>query len=151
MKTKHHQTAGGVVVDEQGRLLVIVRDVERDGRIIHEVRLPKGHIDPGETPEAAAFREVREESGYGHLETLADLGTAHSAFDFRGKHHEREERYFLMRLTSPEREIPQPTGPEEALFEPAWLDPAEAEVKMTYASEREFVRRARQHPSVRGD
>lgn len=151
MKTKQHQTAGGVVLDEQGRLLVIVRDIERDGRVVHEVRLPKGHIDPGETPEDAALREVQEESGYAHLAILADLGTAHSAFEFRGKHHERDERYFLMRLTSPEHETPQPTGPEEALFQPAWLDPAEAEAMMTYVSEREFVRRARQHPSVQGD
>ena len=53
MKAKHHETAGGVVIDPSGRMLVIVRDIEREGRVIHEVRLPKGHIDPGESAEVA--------------------------------------------------------------------------------------------------
>jgi 8-oxo-dGTP pyrophosphatase MutT (NUDIX family) len=142
MKTKHHVTAGGVVLDDTGRLLVLERDIERDGRLVHEVRLPKGHIDPGETPEQAAVREVREESGYGHLEITADLGHAHSTFDFRGHHNERDEQYFLMRLSAPERQAPEPTGEEEALFVPAWLEPETALARLTYESEREFVRRA---------
>ncbi len=142
MKTQYHETAGGVVVDPSGRMLVIVRDIEREGHMVHEVRLPKGHIDPGETPEEAALREVGEESGYAALEVIADLGSCHSAFDFRGKHHERDERYFLMRLTDPRRGEPQPTGPEEALFHPEWLESAQAAAQLTYESEREFARRA---------
>lgn len=145
MKTKSHATAGGVVVDAAGRILVIERDVERDGRIVHEVRLPKGHIDPGETPEAAALREVGEESGYWEVEITGDLGTARSEFDFRGKHHVRQERYFLMRLLRDENRGQRVRpGSEEALFAPHWLDPAEAEARMTYPSEREFVQRARE-------
>ena len=142
MKTKHHETAGGVVIDPSGRMLVIVRDIEREGRIVHEVRLPKGHIDPGETPEQAALREVGEESGYAALQIIADLGSCHSTFDFRGAHNERDEHYFLMCLTDSRRGVPQPTGPDEALFHPEWLDPAEAATQLTYESEREFARRA---------
>lgn len=143
MKTKHHRTAGGVVLDAKGRVLVITRDVMREGGLTHEVRLPKGHLDPGETEEAGAMREVGEESGYWNLRIVAGLGEAVSEFDFKKKHHVREERYFLMALTSPDRGAPAPTGKEEALFSPAWMDLAEAEMAMTYASEQDFVARAR--------
>jgi len=149
---KRHRTAGGVVVDAAGRMLAIERDVERDGRMVHEVRLPKGHIDPGETPEAAALREVGEETGYWDLEITADLGTTRSAFDFRGKHHVRDERYFLMRLVRDEnRGQRMHPDSEEALFTPCWLDPAEAEARMTYPSERVFIRRARERLSASYD
>lgn len=143
MKTKFHIVAGGVVINEEGRVLVLERHVERDGQVVHEVRLPKGHIDPGETPEEAAVREVGEESGYWKVSITGDLGLAHSSFAFKGKHHERDERYFLMRLENPVREAPEPSGKEEALFQPQWLDLDEAETLMTYASEQEFIRRAR--------
>ncbi len=143
MKTKYHETAGGVVINNENRVLVLERDVNREGTIIHEVRLPKGHIDPGETPQQAALREVWEESGYAGLKIIADLGEAHSTFDFRGKHHERNERYFLMRLTSQDRGAPHPDeGSEEALFQPAWLPLPQAENLLTYPSEQDFIRRA---------
>ena len=141
-KSKPHETAGGVVVNEQGKLLVLVRDIERDGAMRHEVRLPKGHIDPGESPEAAAVREVCEESGYCAVEIIADLGVGRSEFEFRGKHHTREERYYLMRLTRDERQPPAPTNDEEALFDAEWLAPEDARTAMTYASEQDFICRA---------
>lgn len=53
-------SAGGVVVDARGRIALIR---ERDRRRRRRWTLPKGRIDPGETPEAAALREVREEAG----------------------------------------------------------------------------------------
>ncbi len=141
MSAKRHSTAGGVVLDDQNRMLVIVRDVARDGKTVHEVRLPKGHIDPGETPEQAALREVREETGYQGLEITADLGTSVSRYEFQGKRHERTERYFLMRLTAPGRGMAQPMSPEEALFVPQWMTPRDAAETLTYESEREFARR----------
>ena len=139
---RHHQTAGGIVVNARGEFLVLVRDVVREGKIVHEVRLPKGHIDPGETDEVAAKREVLEESGYGATEIVADLGTARSFFHFRDEDHVRDERYFLMRLTEDVREAPQPTHPDEALFEPQWLSPTDAVAALTYDSEQDFAQRA---------
>jgi 8-oxo-dGTP pyrophosphatase MutT (NUDIX family) len=141
METRHHETAGGVVVGPDGRLLALERHIERDGAMRHEVRLPKGHIDPGETPEQAAVREVHEESGYGAVEIIADLGEGLSEFDFKGRHHIRRERYFLMRLLSDTRNA-TPMNAEEALFEPRWLEPDSAADAMTYESERSFVQRA---------
>jgi 8-oxo-dGTP pyrophosphatase MutT (NUDIX family) len=42
--------------------------------------LPKGHIEPGETPEAAAVREVEEEAGVG-AEVVARAGESEYAVD----------------------------------------------------------------------
>jgi len=143
MDSVYHRTAGGVVLDESGRVLTLVRTVERDGAPVHEVRLPKGHADPGETEEAAALREVGEESGYWSAVIVADLGEAVSEFNFRGEHHVRTERCFLMRAAAAQRGEPCPGFAEEALFQPVWQPPTEAEDAMTYASETAFVRRAR--------
>jgi 8-oxo-dGTP pyrophosphatase MutT (NUDIX family) len=146
-KKVFYQAAGGVVVDDAGRVLLLKRDVERNGTLTHEVRLPKGHIEAGETPEEAALREVCEESGYCHLQIILDLGESHTSFDYRNKHVERDEHYFLMRLSRPERQAPQPTSEhsEEALFTPFWASSLrEAEALLTFESEKLFVRRARQ-------
>ncbi|GAP64433.1 hypothetical protein ARMA_2856 [Ardenticatena maritima] len=141
--TRFYRAAGGVVLDDAGRVLLLERDVERDGRLVHEVRLPKGHIEPGEDDRSAALREVCEESGYCDLDILADLGTQRTAFTFRGDHIVRDEHYFLMRVRRAEQRAPQAVHGEEALFRVRWaasLD--EAARLLTFDSEREFVRRA---------
>lgn len=142
MKTKYHKTAGGVVINGRNEVLVIIRDIERDGQIVHEVRLPKGHIDPGESAKSAAVREVCEESGYCHLRITKDLGTGHSSFQFNDKLHERDEQYYLMELTDPRHQPPQPMSDEEALFEPHWIPLETAAEQMTYETEQDFVARA---------
>jgi 8-oxo-dGTP pyrophosphatase MutT (NUDIX family) len=56
MKTEHHRSAGGLVV--QGARILLISTGE--GR---RWQLPKGHIEAGETAGEAAVREVREETG----------------------------------------------------------------------------------------
>jgi 8-oxo-dGTP pyrophosphatase MutT (NUDIX family) len=53
--------AGGIVVrsDPQGHRFLLVQSRSNPEHWV----LPKGHIDPGETPEQTAVREVREEAG----------------------------------------------------------------------------------------
>lgn len=51
---------GGVVVDSEGRLLLREPANHFDGYVW---TFPKGRPDAGETAEAAAYREVREETG----------------------------------------------------------------------------------------
>ncbi len=145
-KNVYYQASGGVVVDDSGRVLLLARHVVRNGVTVHEIRLPKGHIEAGESPEEAALREVCEESGYCHLQIVADLGEAHVSFDYRHKHVERDDRYYLMRLTRPEQGAQQfhNEHSEEALFIPFWAESlGAAEASLTYESEKQFIRRAR--------
>ncbi len=149
MQLREYTAAGGVVLDDEGRVLLIERWVERNGEIVHEVRLPKGHVDPGETDAQAALRETCEESGYCSVEVIGDLGTIVTEFDKAtagdgGEHVRRTEHYFLMRLTDKTRSEPNFQSPDEARFLPKWaakLDAAER--LLTYDSEKRFAGRAR--------
>lgn len=141
-KTEFYRTAGGVVLNGRGEMLALARTVTRHGRTVHELRLPKGHIDPGETDEETALREVGEESGYWSLEIVADLGLGHSSYVHSDTRYERDERYFLMRLTDETRQGAQPCSHEEGLFEPLWLPLAEAPSMLTYPTEQDFAGRA---------
>ncbi len=105
-----------------------------------EVRLPKGHIDPGESAEEAALRETSEETGFGDLRIIADLGRRTVEFDYKGAHYIREERYFLMELLSP-RQIARP--PKDAKqFHVLWEPLARVGDRLTFEAERLFVKDA---------
>ena len=122
-----------------GRVLVLIRPARG------EVRLPKGKPDPGETPEQTALREVAEESGFSSLEIVADLGEGASEYDTLDTdgapmHVTRDERYFLMRLTAPDR-VDRPEEDADQ-FIPDWREPDQAIETLTYEGEKDWVRRA---------
>ena len=61
------QSAGGIVLNSERKILVVNQTHD-------SWSLPKGHIDPGETPLEAAKREIYEESGIKKLKYIKDLG-----------------------------------------------------------------------------
>jgi len=145
MRTREYRAAGGIVLDDAGQVLLIERWVTRNGSLVFEIRLPKGHVEPGETDAEAALRETCEETGYCGLEITADLGEGLTEWTNEREHVRRIEHYYLMRLTDPQRGEPQfvAENPEEANFTPRWAPnlPAAA-AELTFHSEAEFARRA---------
>jgi ADP-ribose pyrophosphatase YjhB (NUDIX family) len=132
-KSFTYHAAGGVVINGD-RLLLLDRPHRG------EVRLPKGHVEEGESAESAALRETAEESGYADLAILADLGEQVVEFDHKGQHVIRHERYFLMRLQS---DHPYPRSEKDAAqFFVLWVTPTEAVDLLTYEPEKAIVRRA---------
>jgi 8-oxo-dGTP pyrophosphatase MutT (NUDIX family) len=125
--------AGGVVVHD-GRVLVLRRPSRG------EVRLPKGHVEPGEAAAETALREVGEESGYADLVLGADLGAQEVIFDHAGRRYERTERYFLMTLAG---DVESADSGGEEQFDPVWLAWDDALEALSFDAEREWVRRAR--------
>jgi 8-oxo-dGTP pyrophosphatase MutT (NUDIX family) len=130
--------AGGVLLREVDQAILVL---QRPGRA--ELRLPKGHVEAGETNAQAAVREVQEETGYADVVIAADLGSiTHTFYNIaRDVEVTRTENYFLMRLVSEARY----DGPHFAHenFQRRWVKWIEAEQTLAYEVEREFVRRAR--------
>ena len=63
--------AGGIVARlEEGKVLIALG--QQDGYT--DYVLPKGGIDPGESIEQAARREIHEEAGFSDLTLLSELG-----------------------------------------------------------------------------
>ena len=143
MKTFRYTAAGGIVAQRnilphlpaaETHLLLL----DRPDRA--EVRLPKGHIDPGESAEEAALRETCEEAGFCDLRILADLGQRTVKFDYKGAHIVREDHYFLMQLLS-SQQTPRPAN-DAKQFQVIWAPLASASGCLTFKIERRFVRDA---------
>lgn len=68
---KKADSAGGVIVrsGQNGPELLLIRDTGYDDWF-----LPKGHVEPGESFEDAARREITEETGLRNLELVQFLG-----------------------------------------------------------------------------
>ena len=135
---REYSAAGGVVVADSTKHVLVLRRAERLGPSdCAEIRLPKGHIEPEESPQQAALREVGEEAGLAPLGMLRDLGEQVVEFDWQGQHTIRHERYFLL-TTLPSTE----SGEPEEQFERLWLPWDDALDQLTFEAEREWVRRA---------
>jgi len=132
-KIKRYNTAGGVVIHD-GKMLLL----DRPGR--REVRLPKGHIEAGETAEAAALRETAEESGYDDLAIVNDLGSQLVEFNYQDKHYVRNERYFLMHKLSDHQTLR--TAEDAQQFQALWVQLHEAAERLTYEAEQQVARKA---------
>jgi 8-oxo-dGTP diphosphatase len=119
------QAAGGVVVRD-GAVAVVHRPKYDDWS------LPKGKLDAGEAHEAAALREVEEETGL-----RCRLGRELDSVSYRDrKGRPKMVRYWLMEVLDGEFAV------NDEVDELRWLEQDEAGRQLTHEHDRELVRSA---------
>ncbi len=108
--------AGGWVFNDEQKLLMIHRNDRWD--------IPKGHLEPNESLEACALREVEEECGISDLVIKQKLGITRYLFKQKGKTHLKVVHWYLMHSNFKGTFEPQI---EEGIEKAQWVDRQELE------------------------
>ncbi len=131
-RTVEETSAGGLVVDSQRRAAVIGR-MNSQGTLMWS--LPKGHLEQGESLEAAAVREVTEETGItGRV--LAPLGVIDFYFTAEGRRVHKTVHHYLLIAEGGEL-----NNDDAEVEEVAWVPLDELPQRLAYADERRLLAR----------
>lgn len=129
-------SAGGVIIDVHegmARIAIIARH-NRAGRV--EWCLPKGHMEPGETLEQTAEREVAEETGIiGRV--LVTLGTVDYWFSTPQHRIHKRVHHYLLEATGGELSVEG--DPDQEAFDAIWCPLIEAPRVLTFPNERRIA------------
>jgi 8-oxo-dGTP diphosphatase len=118
--------AGGVVVreGEGGTEIALVHRPNYD-----DWTIPKGKLDPGESFEDAALREVWEETGL-----RCSLGRELPSTEYHDRHGRfKQVRYWQMTCDEGEFEV------NDEVDELRWVTPGDAAALLTYERDREVI------------
>jgi 8-oxo-dGTP pyrophosphatase MutT (NUDIX family) len=133
-KPRDETSAGGVVFRREGAepVYLLIRDSYQNWGF------PKGHLETGEQPDAAALREVGEETGLAQLELRAPVDTIDWHFRFRGRLIHKVCHFYLMETadsaTKPQR--------AEGITACRWARYDDAAKLLSYANAREVLAHA---------
>jgi ADP-ribose pyrophosphatase YjhB (NUDIX family) len=149
---KKTQSAGGVVLNTRGQVLV----VNQRGK---SWSLPKGHIEEGEDVLAAARREIHEESGLNELlfvrllgsyerpligreggeshpsNALMEDGPASRKTGSQGGLEVKHLTFFLFKTTQEKLQPIDPDNPEAR-----WVEPDDVSAMLTHPKDQDFFR-----------
>lgn len=133
-RAKLETSAGGVVyrLEDGEPYFLLIRDSYRNWGF------PKGHLESEEMPDAAAVREVREETGLADVMLDGEIDTIDWFFRFRGKLVHKVCHFFLMRTETADT-VPQRA---EGITACKWARFDEAEQLVSYANARDVLLRA---------
>ncbi len=137
--TQTQVSAGGVAFRRaRGKIKIALISVGEQGRW----QLPKGLVDRGETSEAAAMREVREEAGI-ETELVQSLDKIeYWYYSTQGKQRVRVRKFvhfYLLRYRSGSVQ-----NHDQEVNAAHWVDLDAAEETLTYKGEKQVMRQARQ-------
>ncbi len=127
-------SAGGIVFrrSPEGVRVLLIRDSYRNWGF------PKGHLEDGESPDAAAIREVREETGLSGLTLRAPVEIIDWNFRFRGGLVHKVCHFYLIEATGGHA---RPLR-REGITACKWLSFAEASSLVAYENARAVLARA---------
>lgn len=131
---RRETSAGGVVfrfVDGEPRFLLICDAHGNWG-------FPKGHVEKGEAQEAAAVREVIEETGLPALTLIEPIESIDWVFRLQGELIRKRCHFFLM-ATDAERTSPQTN---EGITACEWTTAPDGLRRIKYANARNVLKRA---------
>ncbi|MFM9141337.1 MAG: NUDIX hydrolase [Actinomycetota bacterium] len=133
-------SAGGLVIDQSGTKGLLIgridaRDKSRE-RLLWS--LPKGHIEEGESPEAAALREVKEETGI-ESEISKSLGVIDFWFMAGGKRIHKTVHHFLFKETGG-KIAPQVSEVDDV----RWFPLTEIVDRLAYPDEKKLIARSKE-------
>ena len=103
------KAGGGIIRNEKGEILLIFRRGKWD--------LPKGKLDPGETLEECAVREVKEETGLSRVDLVKSIEITYHTYVEKGTLILKESHWYEMKSDSGQELIPQT---EEEISEIKW-------------------------------
>ena len=134
MRRVDETSAGGLVLDRRGADArgALIGRLDRRGRLLWS--LPKGHVEPGETEQQTAVREVHEETGI-LGEVVGKLGTIDFWFVADGRRVHKTVHHFLL-LATGSLEL---SDADVEVSEVAWVPVAELATRLAYADERRLL------------
>jgi len=127
---KREFSAGGIVFNNKGQVLVTQHSQNKHWSF------PKGLIDPGQTSEEAALREVKEEGGV-VAEILDKVGYSKYVYTFEGEKIFKVVTYFLMKYISG-----SPDDHDWEVEEVGWYEPEDALKQLTFFQDKTLLKKA---------
>jgi 8-oxo-dGTP pyrophosphatase MutT (NUDIX family) len=134
-EAREEVSAGGIVFrrGRDGLLVLLIRDSYRNWGF------PKGHLEKGESPDAAALREVREETGLATLALHAPIEVIDWHFRFRGQLVHKVCHFYLIEASDG---TARPLR-KEGITACRWMGFDEAAALVSYENARDVLARAR--------
>jgi mutator protein MutT len=111
---KQEKSAGGVIIRKEDNIIIVLLIRDMNGNWT----FPKGLIEPNETAEQAALREIAEETGLRKLKLLTALKEIHYQFQRQNESVSKTVTYYLYEELEDETVICQK---EEGISAYNWL------------------------------
>lgn len=135
---KSEYSAGGIVYDQQsdGLKILVIQNSKINHPNVKHWGFPKGHLEPGETADQAALREVAEETAVTAI-IESKIGDSKYVFTREGQRIFKRVSIFLMKYQSGELQ-----KQVEEISEVRWVTPEEAMSQLTFSNDKKLLKQA---------